>query len=250
MLNKSISLCLIASQLVIGAPAAFAADRANEVTAERQLVETVLTLKGLGLSDKDMHQQLEGTLKAYDQKAPQDGRDARLEQAFVDMRILSPQQAQTFVDGTRAAEANMAAHSLPTPEAHARALQSQLELFARINPVGAQFSACTVGWAVAAAGVVAVIAGLVIANNNPTCHPDYNNGYSCQEQRCQTCYDQNDNSYQCNCYEYWDTCYPTTCDRPGYYPNRQEGNITAIAGGVAAAAGVVILLVNRDACFE
>src|SRR5262249_52679500 len=141
VLKKSISLCLIASQLAMGAPA-FAGDRANEVTAERQLVETVLTLKGLGLSDKDMHLQLEATLKAYDQKAPQDQRDSRLQQAFVDMRILSPQQAKTFIDGTRTAEANMAAQNLPTPEAHARALQAQLELFARINPVGAQFSAC------------------------------------------------------------------------------------------------------------
>jgi hypothetical protein len=247
--KKSVSSFLIVSQLCLGANFAFAGDQLPEMTAERQLVETVLTLKGLALSDQDMHRQLEATLKAYDGKAPAEGRTERLEKAFVDMRILSPQQARTFGQGTRDAEEALARQDLPTPEAHARALQAQLELFARINPVGAQFSACTLGWSLTAAGVVAVIVGLIVANDNPTCHPDYNRGYSCQHESCRTCYDYDNRPYDCDCHYYTDTCYPTTCDIPGYYPNRQAGNITAIAGGVAAAAGLVILIVNRDSCW-
>ena len=81
---------------------------------------------------------------------------------------------------------DLAAQALPTPEAHAQALRAELDLFSRINPVGAQFSACTVGWSLSVAGAVAVIVGLIVATNNPTCHDDLAHGYDCSGERCST----------------------------------------------------------------
>jgi hypothetical protein len=242
---------LVATQLglVPGVSPAWAATQSNTASPERALVESVLTFKALDLSQKDLNQQLEGTLKSYDQTAPAQGRDERLQAAFVDLRLMTPQQAETFTAGVRQAESNLASQQLPTPEAHSQALQAQLALFAKLNPVGAQFSACTVGWSLSVAGAVAAIVGITLANDNPTCHSDLNAGYSCTEQQCQTCYDQNNDPYQCDCYDYQSTCYPTVCDRPGYYPHRQGGNIAAISGGVALAAGVAILIIDRKDCF-
>jgi hypothetical protein len=188
-------------------------------------------------------------MQDYNAKAPAEGRTERLQNAFVEMRIMTQQQAATFTQGVRQAEESLAGQSFASPEAEGQAIQAQLELFARLNPVGAQYSACEWGWGLVIGGGVAALVGVLVADENPTCHPDYNRGYSCQKERCSTCRDSDGYSYDCNCYWYWTTCYPQTCDRPGYYPYRDEGNAVAIAGGVALIAGAAVLLINRDSCY-
>lgn len=249
MFKKAVSICTIATQLsfVVGISAA-SADTGVASTAESNLVTTVLTLKGMGLSDKDLQAQLTGALQNYNSTAPKDGRADRLQTALVDLNILTAQQATSFAQGADQIEKSLGQTSVSSTAQAEQALAAQLNLFMRINPVGAQFSACTAGIITTVAGVAAVVTGLILAFDNPTCHPDYNNGYTCYEQQCQTCYDYNDNPYQCNCYNYANTCYPTKCDNPNDYPYRTAGTATAIAGGAALATGIALLIINHDSC--
>src|SRR5579885_1756082 len=226
LFKKAVSICTIATQLsfVLSISAA-SADTGVPSSPESNLVSPVLTLKGLGLSDKDLQAQLSGALKNYNTTAPKDGRAERLQTALVDLNILTVQQARDFAQGADQIEKSLDQTTVANTDQAQKALQSQLALFMKINPVGAQFSACTAGIITTVAGVAAVVTGLVLAFDNPTCHPDYNNGYTCYQQQCQTCYDYYGNPYQCNCYDYQDTCYPTTCDNPSDYPYRTAGKI-------------------------
>jgi hypothetical protein len=249
MLKKILSLSLIVSQL--GFTSAALAD-VPASPAERALLQNVLTLKGLDLSHEELQRQISGAVKQYDDTAPTEGRTDRLQTALVDLELMTAQQASTFTAGVRTAEAGLESQQLPTAEAQAKALQAQLELFAKINPVGAQFAGvCAVGWSLGVAGVVAAITGAVLYHNNPTCHADTANGYSCQQEDCSNCNTDGTDGYgnECYCHDYTSTCYPTVCDKPDYYPDRTAGSISMIAGGVAAAAGVAILVFDRSSCF-
>jgi len=246
MWKKTVSTFLICSQLCFTAGIS-AAQADPTVSAEHSLVRNVLMLKSLALSDQDMKRQLESTIERYDAEAPAQGRTERLQEALVDLGMLTSQQARSYTSGVVAADAAIAAQQIPNAQAHQRALEAQLELFARINPVGAQFSMCTAGTIVTIGGVAALITGLYLATNNPTCHKDYHAGYSCEREVCQSCTDRDGMPYDCNCRYYTTTCYPTICDIPDYYPQRDAGTITAIAGGAAIAVGV-LLLIKGDHC--
>jgi len=246
MLKKVTSILMVCAQLclVLQARPSWADETGSP---EGSLVRTVLLLKSLDLSTKDLQKQMEAALKRYDSQAPAEGRTERLEAALVDLGILTPQQARSYTSGTRAADAALAAQQLPTPEAQGRALREQLDLFARINPVGAQFSSCTAGYISVVGGIIAVMVGVGVASNNPTCHDDKANGYDCAQEDCDTCYDHDGSSYECRCHAYMTTCYPTICDIPDYYPHRTAGTITAVAGGAAVAVGI-LLIVKGDGC--
>jgi hypothetical protein len=241
MFNKFISLCLIGIQLtlVTGVSGAQAADRS--LSAELSLLETVLTLRGLGLQEQELNRQIGATLERYNRTAPAEGREERLQAALVEMQVLTPQQARGFGAEARAAQARLAGVDASVDRQTA-ALRAQVELLSRISLNGAQFSSCGLGAGLIIGGVVSAFVGLALREHNPTCHSDLTRGYECYiEDSCTSADD-----YNCGA-GYWSTCYPEVCDVPDYYPNRPAGNITLIAGGVAAAAGILILVLG-DGC--
>jgi hypothetical protein len=229
---------------------AFADDPAP--SPESTLMQTLLTLKGLDLSKQEMQLEMSKVVANYDQAAPVDGRSDRLQTALVDLEIMTVQQAKAFVGRANQAEATV--ETAPTAEAKAQALQDQLTLFGRINPVGAQFSAaCTVGLVATLGGIMTMFIGYDDATTNPTCHPDQSKPYSCEQQVCQQCsdgYDDNGNAqyHQCNCTYVNETCYPTVCDKPDYYPHARRGHITMYAGAAAIAAGIALIIFNYHDC--
>jgi hypothetical protein len=108
---------------------------------------------------------------------------------------------------------------------------------------GAQFASCgTWGWGLAIGGLITSIVGLALHQENPTCHPDYNRPYGCYREHC---HNSGPNNEQ-HCYDRYETCYPTVCDSPGYYPYREAGTITMIAGGVALATGIVLIVLEDN----
>jgi hypothetical protein len=252
MLKKAIcTITILAQTGAMSAATAVLADTAVPETAESNLVRTVLTLKGLDLPANEMKSQVDSAVKRYVDTSPSTGRAERLETALVDFEIMTPQQAKNFTSGVNAADANVASQSIPTPEAYEAALKAQMELFAKVNPVGAQFSACTTAWVLTAGGAIIAFVGAALASYNPTCHEDTTQpGWDCSYNSCDSCTDSGGDSYDCNCHWVNDTCYPTKCDDPNDYPHERSGNITAIAGGVAAIAGITMLIIDRDQCFN
>jgi hypothetical protein len=93
VLRKFVAICMVGAQLslVTSLPAAHASERASN--AELRLLETVITLKGLGLKEKELTQQLEAALEQYNRNAPTEGRSERLESALVGMGVFTLSQA-------------------------------------------------------------------------------------------------------------------------------------------------------------
>jgi hypothetical protein len=234
-------MCMVGAQLCLVANLSAHASE-PVVNHERSLLETVITLKGLGLSERDLGQQVEAALAHYNSTAPTEGRNERLSAALVDLQVFTRQQAAKFSADARFAEASLAGAHVANDADAVAAVRAQVELLSRLSLNGAQFSSCTLGWTLSIGGVITAVVGLALYTENPTCHPDYNRPYGCYREHCRST--GPDGGEQC--YDRYETCYPTVCDSPGYYPYREAGTITMIAGGVATAAGILLLVLDGD----
>jgi hypothetical protein len=88
--------------------------------------------------------------------APAEGQQERMEQALVDLKVLTADQAHSFV-----ADANTAALRVQSVNASERADVVTAEMSKLMNPVGAQFSACDIMGS--APYAVAVFGGFITA---------------------------------------------------------------------------------------
>jgi hypothetical protein len=245
VLKKIVSVALIGTQLSLLCPTAHAG--APGARAERELLETVLTLKGLALSENELARQLPQAVDRYLRSAAPEGREERLQVALVELGVLTRQQARRFAAESKAAQERLATRdSGATPEARQQAaVQAQIEVLSALSLNGAQFAGsstagCALGTVSLLAGIGLLIWGYERYANNPTCHSDHSQPYSCREEAC-----DRDGEF---CHWVETTCYETVCDQPDYYPERSSGSRLMIGGGVAIGVGVVLLVLNVDDC--
>ncbi len=248
MFRKAVSLVLVGAQLSLAAPLAQAGG--PSIAAERQLLEAVITLQGLGLSESELLERIPALVSRYDGSAAAEGRDERLQVALVEMGILTDRQGRRFAAEARAAGDRLSSRLSGTPERRAQAkLEAQLEVLSKVRLNGAQFAGddgiglCIAGALGLVGGLVSIALGSWDYGHNPSCHDDLSSAYSCQAD---VCYGEGD--YR-TCTKEWITCYDTVCDQPGYYPDRPRGRRMMIWGGVATGAGILLLVLgNRAGC--
>jgi hypothetical protein len=239
MFKKFVATCMVGAQLcLVASLPAHASDRA--VNPELSLLETVITLKGLGLSDSELSLQINAALAHYDRTAQATGREERLSSALVGLQVFTPQQARKFAAEAKAAQARLATQHASSESEQVAAVRAQVEALSRVSLNGAQFSSCTLGWGLSIGGAITAVVGLTLMYDNPTCYEDYTRPYGCYREHCHGTGEYRD------CYDRYETCYHTTCTQPGYYPHREAGTITLIAGGVATAAGILLLVLDGD----
>jgi hypothetical protein len=222
-MQKKISLLMIVSYL--GSMSAMAAAPTTK-TPERVMLENIMALQGQKLSADEVQARSADAVSKYLAVASADaGQQARLEQAFVDLGIYTPAQAQSYV-----ADAQKAAGNATSKDSMA----AEIAQLAAQHPAGAQFSLsdydiniCTVSAAVAVAGLAGLLWGADKYNENPSCSTPSENG---------TAYDPANGQVL----EVTIATGPTTCTKANYYPyNHAATNGMVIGGVVAVAAGVL-----------
>ncbi|HUP55866.1 MAG TPA: hypothetical protein VM598_00325 [Bdellovibrionota bacterium] len=241
-------MALIGCQLLLAPLSQSARADVPATGAERELLETVLTLKGLALSERELATRLPRVIERYKRVAPADGREARLQAALVELGVLTPQQARKFATEAKLAQARLTA-SAPGASSEAQeqaALQAQIEVLSGMSLNGAQFAGggsmlgCVAGTLSLLGGIGLLIWGSELYGDNPTCHEDHSKPYSCREEAC-----DRDGEW---CHWVETTCYETKCDQPDYYPDRPRGQRLMIGGGVALGVGILLLVLNVNDC--
>jgi hypothetical protein len=220
MTSKKISLLVLASYL-----SSFSAMAAAPVASpEHVMLQSIIALQGKNLSQNDIQTQSSSVISKYLAVAPQDGQQARLEQAFVDLGIYTADQAHSYV-----ADAQKAAAQASSKDTMA----TEIVQLAAHHPAGAQFSYslgfldindCTVGIGLAVVGAAALIYGADEYSNNPTCTTPTESG---------TGYDPKTGDYV----DVTIATGPTTCTKQNYYPHRSAATTSLAVGGVVAAVG-------------
>jgi hypothetical protein len=149
--SKSIALFLTATQMV--GFTAFASPSATN-TPELNLVQNVLALQGMKLSQNALQSQLQSALSQYYAQATQDGQEqVRLGQALVDLGVYTQAQANTFVAQAQVAGTRVASNAGNASSMQA-SMATEIQNLAGLHPTGAQYSGC--GAVDAAAGVLLV----------------------------------------------------------------------------------------------
>lgn len=140
MNNKVISMGLILSQLFFG----FAGNLANAspitATPEATLLTKVIALSGEKQTAQQVEQKAADALRVYDQAAPAEGREERLQQAFVTLGIYTPSQAENVMAIARDAQARIL--NTPRSEQNLSTLKVEMANALKQMPQGAQYSAC------------------------------------------------------------------------------------------------------------
>ena len=107
---------------------------ADDVSAESTLLSNAIALKAQGISQESKQQELQAEIQDYQQTAPVAGREDRMEQALVQLKIMTADQASTF-----RAEADSIVATGGDGEAD---LLNQSIQNALTNSQGAQYSTC------------------------------------------------------------------------------------------------------------
>lgn len=241
--NKIVSLVLIGSQMGLGT-IAFGATTATTTTAtpEFTLLENVIALQGMNLSQSDMQTNVKNLLQDYSAKAQVTGQTDRMQAALVDLGVYTPAQAAGFASSAQASAAKITASNPGTNDQAAVLMGAEINQLVGLHPAGAQFSGCSianlgdgdVASAVLGAGAVTLIVGLVLRFDNPTCVTPVVG----------TTVVYGPDGYEGTATDYG----PTTCSVDNYYPHAQAGDDVMIAGGIVAAVGAVLMILNNTVC--
>lgn len=146
-LKKWTTMMVLSTQFLM--PLIAHADSSEEVN----LLSTIIGISGQDLKPTEAEEQIEEAVRYYDQASPADGREQRIGQAFVDLKIMTPSQWDLMNSSLNEeiAEAK-ASKDANSTNAVIYAIGENLQ-----NLHGAQFSACPSGnkTAFAAAAVLA-----------------------------------------------------------------------------------------------
>ncbi len=166
--SKSVSVLMIASQLVMVSLASAAAPTAH--TAEYGLLTHVLALQGQDLSTAQTQRQMSDVVSQYLGAASPEGQQQRLQEALVDLGVYTPSEAASFVT-----EAQQAGLKAANSSSFSTTLQTEITQLANLHPMGAQFSSCAVGGGLMVVGTLGFLVGVAsphYSNPNAICDGD------------------------------------------------------------------------------
>jgi hypothetical protein len=138
--NKFISIALVISQLFFATAGNCAP--ATTTTPEATLLTRVIALRGENLSQDQWKQESTAAFKEYNSTAQSEGRNDRLEKAFVSLGVYTPAQAALLMSQVQAAQNRIATLNSSTQLDTQQAIQTELGQVLRTMPQGAQFSGC------------------------------------------------------------------------------------------------------------
>jgi hypothetical protein len=155
--KKTISVVLLACQMVFAFPAG-ATSTPDVQTPEASLLGSLIVLQGTqsAKATPDDRVKAAGRIYAdYDHTAPKQDRSIRLQQALVDMKILTASQSAQFMNEVQATDAKLA----PGKFANDMEVQNELTGLADNFSKGAQFAECHEGLLIT--GGVLIFGGFV-----------------------------------------------------------------------------------------
>lgn len=245
-MNKAMSILLIASQFTLSSMAFASGPTATtSMSPEMTLLEGVFAMQGQNLAGPEKSNQISKLLNSYTASAPADGRQDRMQQALVQLGVYTPAQAQSFMNAATSAEGAVRVTQATAADQTRQALSKEMVQLAQLHPTGAEFSACnleTAGVVTLAAGAATALAGLVLRYDNPSCYQQYLGSSDTCGYGLYGYYDSY-GDWTCSTTDYYG---PTICDQQDYYPHRSLGNGLLIGGGVAAAVGAIILIIDQN----
>jgi ATP-dependent Lon protease len=134
---KTLALILTLTQLTV------AQAHATDATPEARLMKQVIALEGEdSLSQADLNSRLSKIISTYVATSSEDGRDARLRDALVSLRVETPEQADAMVSELNSSAARVQEAGV---DKQSEVLNSELSRLIQIQPQGAEFSACRAG---------------------------------------------------------------------------------------------------------
>ena len=181
-LNKSLSLLLVASQIIFAA-AAGATETSTTVSPEAMLLGTVLATENAGLSQADLQNGLTTALTQYNANAPATERADRMQAAMVALNISTSQQAEHFISAVKSSEDPAIAAKATTPAQTQELLSNEVTHLMNLNPSGAEFSkTCQTGRFMILGGLAlflgdALVLGLT-ESNTTTSNPQHHSYFS------------------------------------------------------------------------
>lgn len=165
MFKKFIAAALILSQSSIAFADAGTATTAAH-TPEYLMFHRALALQGQDFSDAEVQSRLNDSVLEYAKTADPQGQEQRIKQAFVDLGVYTPEQADAFVTDANTWAPKIA--SATSTEEQMQIKAAAVKQLALAHPMaGAQFSGC--GDLVRAIGFVGVGFGLaaVVRQSDP-----------------------------------------------------------------------------------
>src|ERR1700722_1369480 len=102
--NKLVSWTLILSQVAFALAQSASADVR---TPEAQLLKRAIAIQGQALGATEAQTEMKNIVDAYMATAPVDGQNERMEQALVDLKMYTANQAHSFMADANAATARV-----------------------------------------------------------------------------------------------------------------------------------------------
>ena len=155
--QKTISAILLFAQVIFVLPASA---NPETQTAEASLIGNLIVLQGTQSvkGSPDDRVKAAGSIYAdYDQTAPKQDRSIRLQQALVDMKILTASQSAQFMSEVQATDAKLASGQFANDAEVQNELGGLVDNFSK----GAQFTECHEGLLIS--GGVLMFSGFVVA---------------------------------------------------------------------------------------
>jgi hypothetical protein len=137
-LNKVISVSLILSQL--WAASGMAATAGTAASPEFKMISRAVALGGKDLSSNTTQADLKNIIAEYQATAPTAGREERLEQSLIDLRIYQPEQAKSFIEKAEAEAAKAGSSADLSTESSSDAMSMAMQDLTKLHPAGAEFS--------------------------------------------------------------------------------------------------------------
>jgi hypothetical protein len=118
------------------------ASHAEAPSAEFNLLSSVITLRGEALSQKSLQQRLKNDIQNYKDTAPFEGREDRMQQALVQLKIMTAEQANSLRTGIDSDVQSKIGENTHLSQQENETLMDRSLQTALSNMQGAQFSAC------------------------------------------------------------------------------------------------------------
>lgn len=153
--SKALAFCLLACQFT--GLSAFADETDSSVSAEETLLIKAFELQGEGLSTADLLNAINASLSDYFAHASPDGQQERLEQALIDLRVYTPEQARFLIGDAQAGFDRLTAQASSENRSTLQSsVTTEIGRLVAVHPTGAQFSGCT---ALNTAAIVTFVGG-------------------------------------------------------------------------------------------